>query len=111
MADSMSKLIKRIRNYTYKKEDLVAPANAIQHTGESLVLNGEPIRATHTAVRHLCIHAKIPADSTRNHGIGCDLARHTQAILDAKSPSNTEKCTPLCTTRILHRFSDQDQHA
>ena len=66
MADSMSKLIKRIRNYTYKKEDLVEPASAIQHTGESLVLNGEPIRATHTAVRHLCIHAKIPADFFMN---------------------------------------------
>lgn len=61
MADSLNNLIKRLRKYNAKKHDEVLPMSAIQFTGETYVLNGNPINATDTAVRQMCTIAKIPA--------------------------------------------------
>lgn len=62
MSDSISNLVRRIRNYNAKKADEVLPASAIQFDGETFMLNDKPIMVTATALRQLCWFAKIPAD-------------------------------------------------
>lgn len=61
MADSISRLIKRLREYDAKKTDLILPAESIHYAEDGFNLNGANITVTQTATQQLLSIGRIPA--------------------------------------------------
>lgn len=62
MSDSVSNLVRRIRNYNKNKADEVLPASAIRTEEGSFFLQDKKITVTKTALRQLLWFAKVPVD-------------------------------------------------